>query len=93
MPVRLSGPVLTRGLLTGLEAPLLQLDVPGRFEQRVEQAHDAAARGTSAPAVTPRLATRHPARSRGRRHRRPIAARRARHVAAANGQWERTPVT
>ncbi|CAH2237515.1 jg4290 [Pararge aegeria aegeria] len=71
--------------LTGLEAPLLQLDEARRLEQRVEEAHvrsAASARGTSAPAVTPRLATRSAGRSRGRPHNAPMAKRRAHHVAA-----------
>lgn len=65
-------------LLTGLQAPLLELDVSRRLEQRVEEAHDdpagTAARGTGAPAVTPRLATRAARRSRGRRRHGPITS-------------------
>lgn len=48
-----------------------------------------AARGTGAPAVTPRLATRAAGRSRGRGRRGPMGAQRAGHVTAGGGQSRR----
>lgn len=82
-----------RPALTGLEAPLLQLDEARRLEQRVEEAHVGSAggaRGTTRPlsrrdchAPAPHAAA-HVAAAGA-----PMGARRARHVAPAARQWAR----